>query len=445
MTIGVDHPSTECDLYNPGTGTWTVTGPLLATREVPTVTLLPNGKVLAAGGYDVNNGAVANSELYDPSTGQWVSAIPLNTARASHTATLLANGKVLVTGGFLGSDKLTSSEIYDPSSGAWTPSGALHVGRAGHTATLLPDGRVLVAGGYGVGALNYLPSTELFDPITETWTVTGSLAVTRYNHTATLLPNGSVVLVGGYNGTNLSSAESYDPSTGTWSLLNPMQTARYHHTAVLLPNGKLLVAAGVSPAGVDGHAELYDPATGLWQATAPLANARYGHAASLLANGKVLVSGGYNSHDLDSVELYDPGLGYSPAWQPQIATASSPLYSGDSLALGGSRFRGVSGGSSGNGQDSPADAPLVQLRALESGISMFLTPASWSGNSFVSTPIAAFPHGYALATVFVNGIPSFSSFVALLSTRSVSIELSPSGTFCWPTMRPPMSWNAPPI
>ena len=453
MTIGGDHPLTECDLYNPITRVWTVTGSLLTTREVPTVTLLPNGKVLAAGGYDVSTGAVATVELYDPSTGLWVTGVSLNTPRASHTATLLANGKVLVTGGFLGSDRLTTSEIYDPSSGAWTPSGSLHMGRAGHTATLLPDGRVLVAGGYGAGALNYLPSTELFDPTTETWTLTGSLAVTRYNHTANLLPNGSVVLVGGFNGTNLSSAEAYDPSTGSWALINQMSSARYHHTAVLLENGKLLVTAGVSPGGIDRNAELYDPAARLWQATAPLATARYGHAASLLANGKVLVSGGYNSNDLASVELYDPGLGYSPAWQPQIATTSSPLYAGDSLALGGSRFRGVSGGSCGNGQDSPADQPLVQLRALESGVSLFLPPASWSGNSFISAPIAAFPHGYALATVFVNGIPSASSFVSVSGTRSVSIQVSPSGIFCWPAdassyvlecstnLAPPITWQ----
>jgi len=91
---------------------------------------------------------------------------------------------------------------------------------------------------------------------------------------------------------------------------------------------------------------------------------------------------------------------------------------GSSLALTGSRFRGVGEGSGGNGsQDSPGDYPLVQLRSVESGQSVFLLPApgaSWSATSFTSAPVSGFPAGCALATVFVNGIPSTSSLVRLL-------------------------------
>ncbi len=65
-----------------------------------------------------------------------------------HTATLLPNGKVLVAGGFNGGFTiLTSAELYDPASGSWTATGSLNTARAYHTATLLPNGKVLVAGG----------------------------------------------------------------------------------------------------------------------------------------------------------------------------------------------------------------------------------------------------------------------------------------------------------
>ncbi len=64
-----------------------------------------------------------------------------------HTATLLPNGKVLVAGGFGSSGPLASAELYDPATGPWSPTGSLATARYVHTATLLPNGKVLVAGG----------------------------------------------------------------------------------------------------------------------------------------------------------------------------------------------------------------------------------------------------------------------------------------------------------
>jgi hypothetical protein len=74
---------------------------------------------------------------------------PLATARRKHTATLLPNGKLLVAGGNGSGNALASAELYDPSTGIWTGIGSLNTGRESHTATLLPNGKVLVAGGEG--------------------------------------------------------------------------------------------------------------------------------------------------------------------------------------------------------------------------------------------------------------------------------------------------------
>ena len=52
----------------------------------------------------------------------------LDTARYRHTATLLPNGKVLVAGGF-NSLILASAELYDPASGTWTATGSLATAR----------------------------------------------------------------------------------------------------------------------------------------------------------------------------------------------------------------------------------------------------------------------------------------------------------------------------
>jgi len=130
-------------------GTWTATGSLITARYPHTATLLPNGKVLVAGGQDYST-IFASAELYDPASGTWTATGSLNTGRHSHTATLLPNGQVLVAGG-PGTNGVTtaSAELYDPASGTWMATGSLNTARFQHTATLLPDGKVLVAGGSG--------------------------------------------------------------------------------------------------------------------------------------------------------------------------------------------------------------------------------------------------------------------------------------------------------
>jgi len=53
---------------------------------------------------------LANSELYDPVTGTFAAAGSMTVERYGHTATLLPNGKVLIAGG----QNSSSAELYDP-------------------------------------------------------------------------------------------------------------------------------------------------------------------------------------------------------------------------------------------------------------------------------------------------------------------------------------------
>jgi hypothetical protein len=116
----------------------------------------------------------------------------MHIARASHSSTLLPNGKVLIAGGFAGSggeySPYPSAELFDPRSGTFEPIANMSIGRSGHTATLLKNGKVLIVGGW-TGRYQLRRSAELYDPATNTFTTTGNLVFERAGNTATLLPD----------------------------------------------------------------------------------------------------------------------------------------------------------------------------------------------------------------------------------------------------------------
>ena len=335
----------SAELYDSASGTWSVTGSLNKGRYGHTATLLPNGMVLVAGGFNSYPSmyAHASAELYDPASGTWSVTGSLDTARSGHTATLLPNGKVLIAGGvnYVGSfNPLASSELYDPGSGTWSAAGSLTTARFRHTATLLPDGKVLVAGGFDSAGFNGGASAELYDPALGTWSATGSLNAARSDHTATLLPNGMVLVAGGLDnssGNASANAELYDQALGTWSATGSLNAARYDHMASLLPNGKVLVAGGYkfNPGYILASAELYDPASGIWNVTGSLNTARGNPRATLLPNGMVLEAGGVGSdyNVSASAELYIESSSTSPALL-NISTRARVLTE-DQVLIGG--------------------------------------------------------------------------------------------------------------
>ena len=308
----------DTELYDPSTGTWTVTRPLSTPRQLHSATALLDGSVLVAGGN--NNGATAFSsvELFDPATGMWTVTNSLNTARAAHTATLLPSGKVLVVGGSGNGGFFSSGELYDTDTGSWAATRPMGTARAYHTATLLADGKVLITGGIGGGGA--ISSVEVYDPDTDTWSMVGRLAEARYLHTATLLGDGRVLVAGGYGNTYLSSAEVYDPTTGVWLVTGGMSKGRQWHTATLRGNGRVMVTGGQGPLGESlSTTEEYDPIAGTWTTTDSLNDARWGQTATLLVDGRVLVAGGCSAGSLRSAELYSSGSVLQPVGSAQLS------------------------------------------------------------------------------------------------------------------------------
>ena len=206
-------------------GTWTETGSLNTARDQHTATLLPNGKVLVAGG--MATARLASAELYDPASGTWTATGSLATARYDHTATLLPNGKVLVAGGMTTAPSLSRARNSTiRRAGPGRPPAASPPHADCHTATLLPNGKVLVAGGFDSGVYSRergtLRSGERDldghrQPRHRTLCSHGDVAAQRQGARRRRL-NGSV---------SLASAELYDPASGTWTATGSLATARY--------------------------------------------------------------------------------------------------------------------------------------------------------------------------------------------------------------------------
>jgi N-acetylneuraminic acid mutarotase len=163
-------------------------------------TLLNDGSLLVTGGSSVSSETTLNSaEIYDPVAGTFT-LLPntLNAARVGHSATLLSNGQVLIAGGYDPTTGIISdAELYDPTAQVFIDLGNTNSPRFHHTATLLQNGQVLIAGGETdptpTGAYN---TTEIFNPTTWTFTaLTVNMTVAREGHAATLLNNGQVLII----------------------------------------------------------------------------------------------------------------------------------------------------------------------------------------------------------------------------------------------------------
>jgi WD40 repeat protein len=134
----------SCELYNPADGTFKLIQSLDQSRQGHAATLLNDGRVLISCG----SWYQCNGELYDPTTGTWSLTGEMTVMRRNYqTATLLQDGKVLLAGGYIAAST-SSAEIYDPTTNTFSAVDSMITPRMEHAAVCLPDGSVLVTGGY---------------------------------------------------------------------------------------------------------------------------------------------------------------------------------------------------------------------------------------------------------------------------------------------------------
>ena len=169
------YPPSSSTSVSSAAGSLSPAAPMLEPRSGHTATLLPDGKVLIAGGMRRNQDFYKSAELYDPATGKFQRTGDMNQRRVGHVAVLLGSGKVLIAGGWVGMGGTDSAELYDPASGNFTVISKMTTPRGRPSATLLTNGDVLIAGGERRDNES-LASAEIFHVKTLSFQPTGSRA-----------------------------------------------------------------------------------------------------------------------------------------------------------------------------------------------------------------------------------------------------------------------------
>jgi hypothetical protein len=294
----------SAERFDPKTHQFTVVGKMAERRnDGHAAVRLPDGRVLVVGGT-----LTKTAELYDPTTGRFRATGNMLRMRSGVTATLLADGRVLVAGGWEEKVTAQTAELFDPATEQFAPTGPMAHWRYGHAALRLADGRVMLLGGWDQRDRSSR-SIEIYDPKTNTFPVQAEMVEARVAPTAALLPDGRVLIVGGLYanpagdiGGVRKSVEIFDPTTGRSSIVEGLTDARVGNLMVALPNRQILVAGGAS----EGHegprqlrktsilssAEFLDPVSGKSSPAAPMNMGRVAPAAAMLLDGRVLVAGG---------------------------------------------------------------------------------------------------------------------------------------------------------
>lgn len=239
--------------YDPSTGQWTPLPALAEPRSHHTASRLRDGRVLVAGSLDYARDGLASSavELCASDGTSCRRTASMGAPRAAHSASLLPDGRLLVAGGgakiFNDLNSLhATTEIFDPQGEAWRPGPTLPRARFDHAAVALASGTTLLMGGslspQGAETTDEVLAVSPAGAVS----VARPLGAARWLHQATAVSGERVFILGAaapfYRPSTSATAELYDPARGTST--TPDLEPRYWHTQTLLADGSVLVVGG---------------------------------------------------------------------------------------------------------------------------------------------------------------------------------------------------------
>ncbi|HEY7505151.1 MAG TPA: galactose oxidase-like domain-containing protein [Gemmatimonadales bacterium] len=385
-------------------------------------TFLPDGRLLIAGGKITGENGDPRAVIFDPAAGSWSSTGAMAQGRYYPTLTVLPNGRVL---SISGSDETGATvsvpELGDGSTWRRLTGAALSIGNPFYPAMFVaPNGRLFLAGFQGT--TRYLNTSG-----DGQWTTVANRVVAdRRLGSAVMYAPGKILYAGGGDPPT-SSAEVIDlnQASPAWRSVPGMRFARRQMNATILADGRVLVTNGTSGAGFNDvgaavhEAELWDPATESWTMMAPEVVGRTYHSASLLLPDARVLSigsgegGGVSFENSQlSGQVFSPPYLFkadgSPASRPVISSAPSRITYGGSFTVETPDAGSVTRGS------------LMRLSSVTHAFnqSQVIYPLSFSATSSAAlraqgpTGASLAPPGpYLLFLLKPNGVPSVGKVV----------------------------------
>lgn len=418
--------------YSDGTWSQLPTMPAPYAPEYHATAVLPDGRLLVEGGeYNAGEGQVETNlgAIYDPVSNSWANLSPPGFFSSIGDAqrVVLANGEFM-----LGNCCTSESALLNLSSMTWSETGYDKYNGDSNSEegwVLLPSGQVLTVNLWASPGT----TSQLYDPQTGHWSATGSIPVSLEDSRCgemgpmVLQRNGTVFAVGGAGFT-----ATYNPSSSQWTQ-GPFISGDYYDDdgpAALLPDGNVLFEVAYSPGS--GSGSCYGDGTEFfeWNGTTltqePDPPDDSGDHASeqgrmlVLPTGKVLYDDavyGSNISIQKNLYLYTPSGTYQAAWQPQVTSVASTLYT-DTVnnSISGTQFNGQSQGSMfGDDEQMAENFPLVYIKNISTGHVFycrthgFSTMAVATASATVSAEFDVPPNvetGPSDLVVVTDGIPS---------------------------------------
>lgn len=249
-------------------------------------TVLRNGQVLILGGARYSDGFLEfprSIEIFDPATGQFLDGPPgtnrkwelgKELVRRNHTASLLPDGRVLVAGGQRPSasaagkeEALQAAFIIDPRDLSDLKVASYGVpmftARTGHRAVTLGDGRIVLVGGRQLNPADdrlesqvYLDSLEYYDPADGGFAVASDMSgnqvkmsSARFGHSALAIAGtGDIFIAGGMDRNGPVTSVEVFRFVGHVAQRIPagvgLGTGAIHGSATLTQDGAVLISGG---------------------------------------------------------------------------------------------------------------------------------------------------------------------------------------------------------
>lgn len=308
-------PATSlAELIDPKTLALTFTGSMVEGRAYHCgVSLLGGNRVFVSGGTVTQDstgtlGARSTAEVYDEASGKWAAVKPMSTARNNHGCVLLPDGRVLVAGGTGDpTPALSSVEIYDPTSDTWTAGPSLPMAVAGARMVGLESGDALLTGGGMI--LRWSAATSAWADVSGGKTIPTRARMAR-------LADGRVLLFG-----EGAAPLLYQPTSGSFTTLMAIKHLQIGASVAPLPGNKLLLTGGYDSVATGSElrdATIFDGATNKFVEAAPMYMPRVSHSLVEVDGGRVLAIGGLDG----SQEVFNALAGTACASHDQCGSGA---------------------------------------------------------------------------------------------------------------------------